>query len=168
MLFRSAKEAVAQAKADAIAEAQRLVNELKSTVNGKVDQSVYDEKMSTIDATINTVNGKLNDLEDADVAIKLQIKALEDFKTAIDKLNLTTDFPQLKNDVEDLIENLGNLETQVNTNKTDISTLKTDLGDLSDDIDELNGYIDGVCANLNLLKSLLSHRLTSLDRKSVV
>lgn len=118
--------------------------------------------MSTIDATINTVNGKLNDLEDADVAIKLQIKALEDFKTAIDKLNLTTDFPQLKNDVEDLIENLGNLETQVNTNKTDISTLKTDLGDLSDDIDELNGYIDGVCANLNLLKSLLSHRLTSL------
>lgn len=158
----AAKEAVAQAKADAIAEAQRLVNELKSTVNGKVDQSVYDEKMSTIDATINTVNGKLNDLEDADVAIKLQIKALEDFKTAIDKLNLTTDFPQLKNDVEDLIENLGNLETQVNTNKTDISTLKTDLGDLSDDIDELNGYIDGVCANLNLLKSLLSHRLTSL------
>ena len=105
----AAKEAVAQAKADAIAEAQRLVNELKSTVNGKVDQSVYDEKMSTIDATINTVNGKLNDLEDADVAIKLQIKALEDFKTAIDKLNLTTDFPQLKNDVEDLIENLVNL-----------------------------------------------------------
>ena len=54
----AAKEAVAQAKADAIAEAQRLVNELKSTVNGKVDQSVYDEKCLrlTLQSTLSTEN----------------------------------------------------------------------------------------------------------------
>lgn len=151
----AAKEAAAQAKADAIAEAQRQVNELKSTINNKVDQSVYDAKMSTIDATINTINGKLDDLADADIALQTQITALELFKTSIENLNLTTEFPDLKDKVIALIDDLKDLESRVEANETDIANLKDDLSDISD-------QIDATQTGLSTLRDLLSHRLTSL------
>ena len=151
----AAKEAAAQAKADAIAEAQRLVNELKVVVGTKVDQSVYDAKMSSIDATISVINGDLSNLKAADIAMKQQIGALESFKTAIDNLDLSTEFPDLKTKVNDLISDLSDLESKVSSNEIEISTLKTELSTLSDSI-------DAVQTGLNTLRSLLSHRLTAL------
>ena len=151
----AAKEAAAQAKADAIAEAQRLVNELKAVVDTKVDKSVYDAKMSTIDATINVINGELTDLKDADIALQEQINALKLFQTSIEALKLTSEFPELKGKVATLISDLEELEGRVSQNETDIATLKTDLSTLSESIDAIQ-------TGLSTLRSLLSHRLTSL------
>lgn len=158
----AAKEAAAQAKADAIAEAQRLVNELKTTVDKKVDKSVYDAKMATIDATINVINGKLDELKTADeklnaadIALQEQINALKKFQTSIEALNLTTEFPELKGKVATLISDLNALKDRVSTNETDIATLKTDLSALSD-------RVEAVESGLSTLRDLLSHRLTSL------
>ena len=128
---------------------------MKSTINNKVDQSVYDAKMSTIDATINTINGKLDDLADADIALQTQITALELFKTSIENLNLTTEFPDLKDKVIALIDDLKDLESRVEANETDIANLKDDLSDISD-------QIDATQTGLSTLRDLLSHRLTSL------
>ena len=151
----AAKEAAAQAKADAIAEAQRLVNELKLVVDKKVDQTVYDAKMTKIDAEIGVINGTLTDFATADAAMQQQIDALNLFMAKIEVLKLDTEFPALKEQVAGLVTDLNALKSRVATNELAIDELKTELGTLS-------GRIDAVQSGLNTLNALLSHRLTAL------
>ncbi|MEG1401246.1 hypothetical protein [Bacteroides sp.] len=158
----AAKAAAAQAKVDAIAEATKLVNDLKAIVDTKVDQSVYDAKMKVIDAHLAVIDGRLDSLEAADIAIKQQIAALEAFKASIDALNLTTAFPALQAQVTTLVADLQALSDQVSQNATDITTLKADLLALSNRIDTIEENVTTIGNSLNTLISLLSHRLTDL------
>ncbi len=148
----AASKAAADAQVAAIQEAQRLVNDLRSVVNGKVDQSVYDAKMTTLDNKISAIEGRLDDPKTGLEAINTQLKALNAFKEAIDELDLTTAFPELQGQVEGLISDLGQLLDKGGT----IDQIKEQLQTLSD-------KIDGVSTNVNTLKELLSHRLTSLQ-----
>ncbi len=158
----AAKAAAAQAKVDAIAEATKLVNDLKVIVDKKVDQSVYDAKMKVIDAHLAVIDGRLDSLEAADIAIKQQIAALEAFKASIAALNLTTAFPALQAQVTTLVADLQALSDQVSQNATDITTLKADLLALSNRIDTIEANVTTIGNSLNTLISLLSHRLTDL------
>lgn len=158
----AAKAAAAQAKVDAIAEATKLVNDLKAIVDKKVDQSVYDAKMKVIDAHLAVIDGRLDSLEAADIAIKQQIAALEAFKASIAALNLTTAFPALQAQVTTLVADLQALSDQVSQNTTDITTLKADLLALSNRIDTIEANVTTIGNSLNTLISLLSHRLTDL------
>lgn len=165
----AASQAAAQAKKDAIDEATRLVNELRTVVNGKVDKATYDEKMKIVDDHLDVIDGRLNDLEDADIAIKQQITVLENFKKEIDKLKLTTAFPELQTQVATLITDLNTLKGRVDKNETDIATLKEDLKKLSDRVGALEirmsnveGDVKNIGDKLNTLVALLSQRLTAL------
>lgn len=158
----AAKTAAAQAKVDAIAEATRLVNELKVIVDKKVDKAVYDAKMATIDAHLAVIDGKLASLEAADIAIKMQIAALEAFKTSIDALNLTTTFPALQTQVATLVTDLEALSSKVAQNSTDIVTIKADLLALSNRIDTIETNVVAIGTSLNTVIELLSNRLTAL------
>lgn len=158
----AAAQAAADAKRDAIAEATRLVNELKAVVEKKVDQSVYNAKMGVIDAHLGVIDGKLSNLEAADIAIRQQITTLENFKRAIDALNLTEAFPELQSKVATLISDLGTLSGKVSQNTTDIATVRTDLNALSDRLDVIEGQLSTIGTNLNTLTALLSQRLTAL------
>ena len=154
-LAAAAKEAAAQAKKDAIDAATKLVNDLKTEVNGKVDQSVYDARVRLIDGQIEALSGRLTTAEGAISGIQTQIGTLNGFMASITALNLTEKFPELQGQVEQLIEDLETLEGRVQTNEDSIDGIKSDMQTLSD-------KIDTVSTDLNTLISLLSQRLTAL------
>ena len=154
-LAAAAKEAAAQAKIDAIDAATKLVNDLKTVVNGKVDQSVYDAKVKLIDGQIEALSGRLTTAEGAISGVQTQIETLNGFMTSITALNLTEKFPELQGQVTTLIADLEALEKRVKANEESIDQIKIDMKDLSD-------AIDAVSTDLNTLISLLSQRLTAL------
>lgn len=141
-------EAAATAKADAIAEAQKLVNALKLTVDGKVDQTVFDTKMGDITAKLNAITGRLEKAEEAIEAYKLQIAALENYKKELEKLGLTEKvgkIDQLVADMENLIKKGGTIDV-----------IKEDITRINDRItNEINPAI-------STLDQVISGRLTSL------
>ena len=151
----AAKEAAATAKAEAIEEAQKLVNELR----GSMDQ--YDEKIAVIEATLNSINGQLDKLATkeqlaaAETALKTQISALESFKAAIEKLNLGTELPEMKSQLSTLLGEMAELKTKVSSNAESISNLKSELSALSTEVSNFQ-------TGLNTLNDLLSQRLTAL------
>lgn len=151
----AANVAASQAEANAIAKAQALVNELKLVVDKKVDQTVYAEKMGLIDGELNVIDGKLEGLVEADIAINEQIDALNIFKADITALNLTVAFPELQGKVAGLVQELSKLSARVTANEVAIADLKETLGTLSEQVNAIEG-------NLNTLTALLSSRLTSL------
>ena len=180
----AAAEAAAQAKIDAIAAAQKMVDELKATlqaqIDGKVDQSVYDAKMEELDGQIAAINGSLKSIQEAlgfdsetgtYAVISLlnqQVAALNTFMESIEKLNLTETYPTLLSDVATLKTELASLQDDVKQNSDDIVTLQNTVNNVV--LPKLTELSDAITALDEKLNVLIQQRLTSLifdDTQSV-
>ncbi|MEG1949171.1 MAG: hypothetical protein RR137_02215 [Odoribacter sp.] len=175
-LAAQAKAAAAQAKMEAITEATRLVNELKSVVDGKLNKSDYDTKMTAIDDFISFTKGELNGYGSAIKALTGQQNAFDIFKNEIQGLNLLVEFPNLQNEVAklgtvsaDLKKLTAKLKVdsaafadklKATSDKTEL--LETELVTIKAELVAINNRITAIEGNLSTLTSLLSHRLTSL------
>ena len=155
----AAAMSAAQANAASIEAAMKLITDLQ---NNKVDQSVYDAKMTEIDAAISTLKGDLANATTAIAAINTQIDALNKFMEAIEALDLTTEFPALKEQVATLVTELASLKASVDTNTTDIATNTSAIAALKTELTTLSTEVDKINSSLNTLVSLLSKRLTSM------
>lgn len=151
----AATQAAAQAKVEAIAEATRLTKELQTLVEDKVSSELFDQKMKDLDASMAVITGDISTIKGAQAAIKLQIAALDQFKTLIEGLDLAKDFPTLKSDVAGLVSDLQTANSNITNNSSDITKIKADLTKISGDISKLQSGLD-------VLSDLLSKRLTSL------
>lgn len=172
-----AKAAATKAEVTAL---ETAISDLKTLMNSKVDQSVYDAKVKEIAGQIDAINPKLNELtkgisdeaiarEAGDKALQEAVSAAKaDLQKQIDVLNTfkksieDTELPALKKQISDvdaaekaLEERLKKVEGDVAALNTDVSGLKTNMQKAQEDIQKLN-------TNLQVLTVFVNKMLNSI------
>ena len=138
-LAESANAAAAKAQAKADENAIELLKQLEK-INGKVDTTVYNEKIREIEAKIVAINEKLDVLGDPQELLKTinghtaaindlngQVATLEEFKKQIDALNLGATIGDLTSKIDNAIDSLEKVKKLVAQHAEDIAQLKNDM-----------------------------------------
>jgi archaellum component FlaC/outer membrane murein-binding lipoprotein Lpp len=165
-----AEAAATKAQVEAL---ETTIKNLQTLVNSKVDQSVYDAKVTEIAGQIDAIDTKLNQLtkgladettarENGDKALQESIAAAKaDLQNQIDVLNAfkksieETELPALKKQVSDINDAIAKLTSRLDTVEGDVKSLKTTMEQAQKDI-------QNVRAELNVLNVYVDKMLTSL------
>lgn len=170
-LAGTAQAAAAQAKVDAIEEAKTLVANLQAIVDTKVNQSDFDAKIASINATIGALSARIESLETttatdaAIVALNVQVAALQNFQKSMEALNLptvTSDVATLKTNISTLLSEMNAIKSSISAANGDITSLTATLTELSNKVNSLSTNLTTVSTSLNTVVSLISSRMTSL------
>ena len=164
-----ASQAATQTEVDAL---RSTIEDVKALLNTKVDQSVFNEKVTEIAGKIDAINENLNvltkglaDETEARIAavadLQSQIDALNTFVALFKNLGLENeeDFKNFANVITGLVNGLEEAQKNITNNAQTIAEVKAAMeaakSELQESISELADAID-------LLNVLVGHKLTGL------